>query len=160
MIYLITGEINQGKSTRLQEIYQEQLQGDGFFNRRVYQGDCLLGQEIVHLASGESRLLSCVKDLIPEEWHEECSYGRFSFSREGLDFGRKIIKNALSNQIQPLFIDEIGPLELEGKGFNEVFSQAITAKVDMYVVVRQRCLTSVIRQFKITEEDTGSFLPS
>lgn len=151
MIYLVTGEVNQGKSTWLLDTYQNQLKGDGFYNRKVYQGDCFVGQEIVHLATGESQLLSCKNGFIPDKWHEECSYSGFSFSKEGLDFGRVIVGNALFNQNQPVFIDEIGPLELEGKGFSEVFFNAIIAAVELYVVVRKKCLVSVIRQFGITE---------
>ncbi len=151
MIHMITGAVNQGKSTQLLGIYRSLQKGDGFYNRKIYHGDCFVGQEIVHLATGESRLFAFRDGFIPENWHEECRYDTFSFSREGLSFGREIIRNALDSNIEPLFIDEIGPLELEGKGFSKLFSSLLAASGEIYLVVRESCLENVVNKFGITE---------
>lgn len=151
MIYFITGAVNQGKSFNLINIYRSLGKGDGFYNRKLYRGDCFVGQEIVHLATGESRLFSLKIEFLPTGWYEECCYETFSFSREGLNFGRRIIENALENKINPVFIDEIGPLELEGKGFNEIFMKLLTVSVEIYIVVRKSCLMNVIKKYLITE---------
>lgn len=151
MIFLITGAVNQGKSTYIFNLYQKLSQGDGFYNHKIYEQNRLVGQEIVHFATGETRLLSAVDGFLPQKWCEECRYGRFSFSKEGLDFGRNIIRNALSNHIQPIFVDEIGPLEINGNGFSKIVTLLLSASVETYLVVREKCLESVINKFEITE---------
>ena len=151
MIFLITGAVNQGKSTYLLNLYQRLSQGDGFYNRKIYDQNRFIGQEIIHLATGEARLLSIIDGFQSPKWCEECHYGRFSFSKEGLDFGRNIIHNALSRQIQPIFIDEIGPLEICGKGFSKILTILLSSSIELYLVVREKCLDSVLNKFEITD---------
>jgi nucleoside-triphosphatase THEP1 len=170
MIHFITGAVNQGKSTRLLNIYRSLQMGDGFYNRKIYRGDSLAGQEIVHLASGASKLFSLREGFIPErerftldrkilfpageslfpaDWEEECRYDAFRFSRAGLNFGREIIRNALERQLELIFIDEVGPLELAGQGFYETVKASIAASINIYLVVRSNCLPEVIEKFSI-----------
>lgn len=149
MIYVITGAVNQGKTTRLLGIYQNLKIGDGFYNRKIYRGDMIAGQEIIHLATGASSLFSYREEFIPGNWDEECRYRSFSFSRAGLDFGRRIIQKALDSAMEPIFLDEIGPLELAGKGFGEIFMRLLAARMEMYVVVRMDCLKDVVKKFLI-----------
>lgn len=149
MVHLITGAVNRGKSTKLRLIYHNLQKGDGFYNRRIFREDSLMGQEIIRLATGESRLFSLRNEFIPESWVQECRYGAFSFSKAGLEFGRKIIARSILNHLEPLFLDEIGPLELEGKGFCESFSNALVAKIEIYAVVRDSCLEAVIQKFRL-----------
>ncbi len=154
MIYLITGAVNQGKSTYLYGVYNRLQTGDGFYNRRIYQGNCFAGQEIVRLTTGESRLFSYTNQFIPNDKSiledEECRFDVFSFSRQGLDFGRNILRNALDNHFEPVFIDEIGPLELAEKGFYEIFRDMAGSPIEIYAVVRKNCLKEVIAKFLIT----------
>ncbi|NLW48425.1 MAG: hypothetical protein GXY86_13975, partial [Firmicutes bacterium] len=129
MIYLITGTVNQGKSARLLGIYQSLKIGNGIYNHKIYRGDTIVGQELIHLVTGESRLFSYREEYIHRDWDEECRYRSFSFSRAGLDFGREIIEKALDSAGGPIFLDEIGPLELEGEWFCEIFKRLLAAQV-------------------------------
>lgn len=172
MIHLITGAVNQGKSTRLLNIYHSLQRGDGFYNRKIYHQGNFVGQEIVHLATGESKLFSFrngfIPDrkspfsdgngLFPDDCDEECRYDVFRFSREGLNFGRGIIRNALEHQLEPIFIDEVGPLELTGKGFYEILKTSIAASTNIYLVVRINCLPEVIDKFSIIRYQVISLL--
>ncbi|WP_190285246.1 hypothetical protein [Clostridium sp. JN-1] len=54
MINIITGSVNSGKSTKLVNIYKSLGKGDGFFNRKIYNGNCYIEQEIVRMSNGES----------------------------------------------------------------------------------------------------------
>lgn len=147
MIHLITGAVNQGKSTGLLAIYRRLGTGDGFYNRRILQGNETIGQAIIHMATGASRVLAYREGFIPRAWNEQCRYGPFSFAGEGFDFGRRIIQKALEKQIIPIFIDEIGPLELAGMGFDPIMFQALQYATELYVVVRENCIGEVIRRY-------------
>lgn len=68
-----------------------------------------------------------------------------------MEFGREIIQNALDRRIELLFIDEIGPLELEEKGFHEILWGVLVAPIEIYLVVRKSCLQKVIHKFAITK---------
>lgn len=151
MIHLITGGVNQGKSTRLLNIYQTLGKGDGFYNRRVYQGITLIGQEIIHLATGQRYMLAFREEHIPEGWNEECRLGPFSFSREGWEFGRQIIESGLENQVSPSFLDEIGPLELAGRGWDAILRRVLLTAPELFIVVRDSCIMEMIRKYRLQE---------
>ncbi|HBT17706.1 MAG TPA: hypothetical protein DEB05_12225 [Firmicutes bacterium] len=151
MIYIITGEINQGKSRKLLSFYREGQKGEGFYNYKIFRDGFYVGQKIIRLTTGESREFSYREGFIPDNWREEGRFKNFSFSKKGLEFGRNIIKNALAYYIEPLFIDEVGPLELQGKGFCGVFKDTLDAGVNAYVVIRKSCLNKVIDMFALKE---------
>lgn len=151
MIHLITGAVNQGKSTGLLEIYRRLGTGDGFYNRRILQGNETIGQAIIHMATGASCVLAYDDRFVPVGWRAACHYGPFSFSREGLDFGCQILETALDNGITPVFIDEIGPLELAGKGFDAIMARVVQQATDVYVVMRESCIGEVIRKYGLEQ---------
>jgi nucleoside-triphosphatase THEP1 len=151
MVHLISGAVHQGKSTYMLNLYRSLQQGDGFYNRHIFREGHLVGQEIVHLTTGASRPFSYRDGFIPKDWDEECRYDAFSFSGAGLDFGREILINAYQNHMEPLFVDEIGPLELAGKGFDRVVTALLPKVADWYVVVRRNCVEEVITRFGITK---------
>lgn len=149
MVYIVTGKINSGKTTRLLSIYNERKAGDGFINKKIYINNKYAGQEIIRLSTGDSKIFSLKKAFLTDEWQEEYSYDVYSFSKEGMPFAEEIIKDIIDNDISPIFIDEIGPIELQGLGFYKVFKEILKTKKDIFVVVREGCLEKVISQFEI-----------
>lgn len=149
MVYIITGNFNQGKTTKLLSLFNEEKRGDGFYNRKVFKDDIYIGQEIVSFSTGESEAL-CLKEwVLPENWDEDCRYDVYSFSKKGLKLAEEIAQRILKNGVKPIYIDEIGPLELQGKGFCHIFKTLLKTKKEMFVVVRESCLESVINEFNI-----------
>jgi nucleoside-triphosphatase THEP1 len=148
MIVIITGDINSGKSRYLLSLFHKNKTGDGFYNRRIFHASTCIGQEIVHLSTGKTCPFSYQSDHIPEHWDELYTYQDHSFSRSGIHFCQAILKNLIDNP-QPCYIDEIGPLELQEKGLFHEFQQILQTKKDIYVVIRNRCLSEVLLKFNI-----------
>ena len=67
MINIITGSVNSGKTRKLIDIFNTLKKGDGFFNRKIYIDDHYIGQSIVRILSGESRLWSN-RGIPTEKW--------------------------------------------------------------------------------------------
>lgn len=147
MINIITGSVNSGKSTKLVNIYKSLGKGDGFFNRKIYNGNCYIGQEIVRMSNGESMLWS-LKGKLPDCWQEECGYEIYSFSMAALKFAEQIINSLLALE-EPIFIDEIGPLELQNKGFHDLFKKCLILNKELYVVIRESCLKIILYKYNI-----------
>jgi len=76
-------------------------------------------------------------------------YETYSFSKEGLEFAENIINSLLSSGIEPIYIDEIGPLELHEKGFHELFKSCLSSRKELYVVIRKSCIKDVIEKYNI-----------
>jgi nucleoside-triphosphatase THEP1 len=149
MVNVITGEINSGKTSRLLSLYGEINRGDGFYCRKKYIANHYAGQEIIRLTNGESACFSFKQPFIPAGWDEVYSYEDYSFSRTGLLFVNKIAMDIVNNKNQPVFIDEIGPLELADRGFHEILNQFLFSETDLYLVIRASCLTKVINKYHI-----------
>jgi nucleoside-triphosphatase THEP1 len=150
MIYIITGEINSGKSSYLLKLYNRNRIGDGFYNRKLFSDSNYIGQEIVKLSNGHSSPFSYKSGYLPMYWDELFTYQDYSFSRSGLLFCSEIIRSSLNNPL-PCYIDEIGPLELQEIGLYQEFIEILQTKKDIYVVIRNRCLSDVLLKFKIDE---------
>ena len=109
-IFLLTGPTNSGKSTRLMEWAQRQKKIVGII--------CLRDR-------GKRELYSIHSNNYHEyEVHNEeepvFKIGNYKFSKESFEWAEQEILKALEVKPQWLIIDEIGPLELQGSGFDNV----------------------------------------
>jgi nucleoside-triphosphatase THEP1 len=151
MVYIITGKINEGKTTKLLSIFNKIKYGDGFINQKVFVDGVNAGQEIMRLSTGEKRYFSLKDGYMPDTWNEKVRYGSYSFSEEGFAFAEKIIRDVIENRTEPVFIDEIGPLELQGAGFHDLFSALLEQKIKIYAAIRESCLENAIQKFAIED---------
>jgi nucleoside-triphosphatase THEP1 len=148
MIHIITGELNQGKTEKALSIYSF-TRGDGFISRKIFKKNTFYGYEIVRLSTSESIPLAFKSGSTPFVWDEIFTAGSFSFSEKAFIFAESIIDEIIKGDANPVFIDEIGPLELEGKGFCNLLKQLLLTDKDIYITVRKSCLKDVIEAFKL-----------
>lgn len=150
MINIITGDIDSGKTTRMYEFYQQARFGDGFVTKKIYLNNINIGQRIIRLSNGEDRVFSLKKNFIPYSWNEKYRYYDYSFSTEGINFAERIIYDTVFNKHEPIFIDEIGPLEIFNKqGLFNSLNEVIDYEMELFVVVRDECLKPFLERFDI-----------
>jgi nucleoside-triphosphatase THEP1 len=155
MVYIVSAEINEGKTQKLLAIYNELKQGDGFVSRKIFlNGEDFIGYEIVRLSTNEKMPLAYKSRYVPSDWDEVYRYGPFSFSKKAFAFAGRIIDDTTIYNIEPVFIDEIGPLELEGKGFAALLEKVLKTQKDVYITVRNHCARDVIKEFNIQNHKT------
>jgi len=148
MITVITGPVDCGKTSEINKIF-ENSGGDGFISPKVYRDGVFVGYDLKHLATGETRALARIGKCSGFEGNLE--YGRFLFSRGSFDYANSILIDMAKNSIKPIFIDEIGPVELFGGGFHNGIISAIEANVDLYLVIGYRCFREAVDKFHIGE---------
>jgi nucleoside-triphosphatase THEP1 len=148
-VYIITGEINSGKTGTLLSIYHNLCRGDGFINSKIFDSGVYIGQRIIRLSTGESECFSFKDRFIPSDWDEEYRYDVYSFSKKGMEFARRTAADIIEKGVDPVFIDEIGPLELQMKGFYDIFSEILRKRKKVFVTVRSSCFEKVTEYFGI-----------
>ena len=150
-ISILTGARGQGKSTRLAEIFGEKPHIGGIITLRR-EGDL---RDFVNLATGESWSMQGEEnDQGP--WLE---VGRFRFSEAAFERAAdKLVSAALIQKVKLLIVDEIGPLELEEKGFAEILKILITIVPgpDLLLVVREELVEEVKQFFAIPDAEVLS----
>ena len=155
MINIVTGGIDSGKTRKMLSLYNELKRGDGFVSRKVFLNpEGFIGYEICRLSTGEKLPLAFKEAHIPPGWDEIYRIGPFRFSKKAFAFADAIITEILANPIEPVFIDEIGPLELSGKGFSSLLHRVLKAGKDLYLVVRTHCVAEVLEKFGIEDYHT------
>lgn len=149
LIHIICGEINSGKTAKLKSIYDAEKKGDGFIARKVFRDSLFTGYEIVRLSTGESVVQSLKSEFFPQHETPVYTRGPYSFFREGFSFADDIIDEIIIKGISPAFIDEIGPIELQGGGHHNRFEKLIRTDRAIYFTVRDWCLEKVISFYSI-----------
>ena len=164
MIYIVTGGIDEGKTQKIDAIYSQIKKGDGWVSRKIFFKTDFIGYEIVRLSTNEKMPLAYKVEHVPPGWDEIYRIGPFSFSKRAFDFAGTIGSEIIHQGIEPVFIDEIGPLELSGKGFCSLLEKILKASKDVYIVVRRHCVEDVIIKFGIKEYEkitpSATFAPS
>lgn len=145
-VFLLTGPIQSGKSTELLNRYQNQKGVGGFISlvvggkRHFYS----LSQKIkIPMESPEN-----VIDLL--------SVGRFQFSKKAFSIAENWFEDDLkSEQMKWMILDEIGPLELQDKGFSKLISTYLAKPPNPngIFVVRESLIESVLAKWKFDHLD-------
>ncbi len=150
MVYIITGPVGSGKSTRLLSLYKSIKCGEGFYNIRRYINNQCIGQDLIQMSTGKSMPFSRIRGYIPEDWDETACLYDYSFSKRGLTFAENIAESVLKSHMVA-FIDELGPLELKGLGLFSCYKKLCAAKLDIYTVCRNYCVQPVLELFEIED---------
>jgi len=152
MVYIVMGPIDSGKTRAMEKIFKEKGCGDGFISKKVFheEGE-LMGYEIVHLKTGRRMPLAYKTHFILSNWDEIFSIGPFSFSQKAVHFAEEIIDETCSTNNGPVFIDEIGPLELNGKGFCDILEKVLKTGMEIYISVRSHLVDAVVARFEIRD---------
>jgi nucleoside-triphosphatase THEP1 len=149
MIYIVSGPVDSGKTTRLREIFKTVPSGNagGFLSAKLLYPN-FKGYELVCLSKNIRQPLAVLAHEYKGQFTEAIYFQQFVFSKAAFDWGNLIIDESVSDQaIQNIFIDEIGPLELNEQGFCQAFKQALGSGKNIYVAIRSSCLLEIISVF-------------
>jgi len=148
-VIMITGDVGQGKTTFLLELIDVlksgQLDLAGFIARGIHKNDDRVGYDLEDLASGKT--CEFIRKERTAGWFR---HGKYYFSPEGVKFGTAILEQVDRDNTDLLIIDEIGPVELKGKGWSDAITKLVKETRMMQLwVVRSHILKRVIRNWKI-----------
>lgn len=148
-VYVVTGKIESGKTTLISELVNK-LQTDkisvsGIYSKRIVENYMTTGYNVVKISNEES-----VKFLRTKGSRDQQRIGKFYIYDGGLLAGKEEL---LLNKTQIKVIDEIGKLELEGKGWCESLYQIIEdSDSNLLLSVREEVLNEVIVKFGFSNE--------
>jgi nucleoside-triphosphatase THEP1 len=151
MIYIVSGGIDRGKTRKIESLYRRIGQGGGFVSRKIFDDTAFRGYEIVDLTTGRRLPLALKREMVPDNWDEAGRCGPFSFSLRAIAMAEKIVDDIIADGVEPVFIDEVGPLELQGQGFAPLLKKILDTDKEIYLTVRPTCLTPIVKHFGIKD---------
>ncbi len=149
-VFLITGRVMTGKSSYagrlVDQLREKGVRIAGFLASGVDQDQERLGFDLLNLQTGKKTLLSR-KDPVPEDW---IRYGRYAFDPEAFEMANREIILQSEQDPEILFLDEVGPLELQNLGWAPTIeSQLISCCTLQLWIVRKSLIEKVIKKWNL-----------
>ncbi|KAF0237386.1 MAG: hypothetical protein FD181_1952 [Prolixibacteraceae bacterium] len=146
-IYIITGKTGSGKTSLIQNLIQkfllENIRLSGIYSARILENDKTTGYDLVNIPTGETK-----KFLRVQGNENQQRIGKFYIDPVGMDKGNEILMNSQSKLI---IIDEIGKLELEGRGWAHSLEQLLKKSGSHLILsVRKEVIDKVTEKFMIS----------
>jgi len=149
MVTIITGSINSGKTTFVKDIYEKTKTGDGFVSIKIMSGNKVKGFDVLQLSTGDKQSFIRIVGSEPLGWAENCRIGQYTVSENAVNWVAGHIEELIRNEISPIFLDEVGDLEIDGKCFFMSLKRMVESGLDLYLSVRDKNLVSIIDGFGI-----------
>ena len=147
-VFIIAGEIGQGKTTCLIRLIEalkaENISVGGIYSPRIMEGDATIGYDLVNISDQTKEKYLRISD------DESLSkIGKYSILPPGQSLGYRAF--AVSS-IDVMFMDEVGLLELENKGWAKNLNELLNAsKSHLVLSVRDSFLERVIQKWKLDD---------
>lgn len=153
MIFILTGPVHSGKTTSLKRIIQQverkKLVVDGFLSEAVFKGQERIGYDLFDLKGKKS--IPLIRRAGKEGWQK---VGSYFFVPTGLEEAQQIISRSKDADI--CVVDEVGPLELSGKGFWPALKPILFPPLTTFLIAVRK---SILEEFLsiLDEADTKVF---
>ncbi len=145
---IITGDKGSGKTTLISQtaaiLAAQGVQTAGILQPAVFENQIKNGYAVKDLKTGEQTWL-CKRD----ETLSADAPGRFRFFDQGIALGEAALHPERLQEAAVLVVDEIGPFELQGMGWDQTLQQLLPGfDKPIMLVVRSSCIDDVIYRYK------------
>jgi nucleoside-triphosphatase THEP1 len=150
-VFIITGSVGEGKTNyakKLIDLFRNSnIIAGGILSERVMTDCQTTGYDVVNIETGEKEVFLRQND--------ECSsekIGRFFICPKGLDMGNTVLRSFISKENMVVIIDEVGLLELQGKGWAGSINDLLEkSKNHILITVRTHWIDEVIKKWNFTD---------
>jgi len=147
MIHLLCGPVASGKTTFLKKWAAKRRDVGGILSI----ADAKIGRIFVDIQTGDS----CPME-ISDPGEDFLPIGKYRFSIGAFNWAEQRLGRAFESSCRWMIIDEIGPLELGGKGLDAVTQWIIKnsrPEKDLLLVVRERLIAKVLHHYSMNTND-------
>ena len=155
-VFIVTGAKGSGKTTLLRDIVHHlkasNIQPEGFLAPAIETNGKRTGYKIRDV-NRDTEMPLCQREEVPNK----AQPGPFRFNPDGIHFGERILQSASSHQADILIIDELGPFELNGQGWDPALSELKgNWNKPMLWVIRESLTSAITDRYGATVMDTFS----
>lgn len=152
MVTIITGDKDIGKTTFLLRWQAMEGRGTGFCSRKTWERGVFTGYELLFFPDRQP--LPFIRPIATgkTDYRTQIMWHQFLFDSSVFsEVFQRIEAASVADNSQPVWIDEMGRLELSGQGFDSLFRYALTHFTDIRVVFRKRCLKELIAHYQLND---------
>jgi len=148
-VIIITGSIREGKTSFAKMLIglfrSHNISAGGIISERISDKESTVGYDLVNIETGERTVFlrldgECGPDRI----------GRFSICQDGIKTGNNILNSLIVKKNKVIIIDEVGLLELNGKGWAGSINSIIgISGINLVITVRSTFINDVINKWNL-----------
>jgi molybdopterin-guanine dinucleotide biosynthesis protein A len=150
---LVVGEPGSGKTSWCREhIDQRRKSGStvgGILSPAIVKQGQRVGSNAIDLLTGEEVAFARLSHYRSFKGAEKV--GNYTISRNGIIFACDAIKRAVESKCDLVVVDEVGPLELAGKGLMPAVELALSSPGNVLIVVRSSLREALQKHFYACE---------
>lgn len=149
-VIVITGDTQSGKTNFLRKIQESLVEKSlgqvGFIAESIYEDEQIKGHILKDLSTNQSFRIS-----YRDYKNNAQNVGRFYLLNEGLEFGKQILQRIIhAKRKDVLIVDEVGRLELDGKGWASEVKELLKNKSrPIILIVRGKYLDEFVEKFQV-----------
>lgn len=151
MITIVTGKINEGKTTKIKLMYHEDKKGDGFIAIKKMDGTNVHSFLATKLSTKEQKVLMLHKNYYSESFISAGKIGPYLINLFTLSWVEKSIEKMIKKRVEPIYLDEIGVLELDGYGYDRILKKLIDSKLDLIISTRTDLLEKIKEHYNLKD---------
>ena len=150
-IIIITGKVHEGKTTLAREIANKFVDGGKKIGGVLCEAENRDGYRFAYhvedLRTGQkTKLISKEKT---ENYYDV--FWSYYFMKDGMDFVSRCLSPEYLKDVDAVFVDEIGAMELDGRGYCDKIPVLLDSGIPaIYLVIREQFVDSVCKKFNIT----------
>ncbi len=151
MNIIFTGKINEGKTSALRDHYEKNQLGDGFISVKKMIGDRVHSYISTRLSTKEEKVILVHEQFFSKDFLVAGKIGPYIINLLTLESIEKSIIKMISSKVEPIYLDEIGVLELKGYGYDYIFRKMIQSKLSFIISVREDLADEVISKYQLKD---------
>ncbi len=151
MITIVTGKINEGKTTTLKNLFYDNKKGDGFISIKKMEGSKVHSFIATQLSTQEHKVLLLHEYYYSNSFVTAGKMGPYLINLFTLNWIEKSIEKMIEEKIEPIYLDEIGMFELKGYGYDRIFRKILESNLDLIFVTRIDFLEQVKEHYNLKD---------
>lgn len=145
MITFVTGSRNRGKSSYLRDWYLQQPEGTALFSLKRFVKGEHTGYDLLLEPGGILRTLCSLRETASLSDGKGSVCGKYIFDDSVFEEAYRFVLKATNNNPQKIiWLDEVGNLELQKKGFYPIIRLAESLNFELRIGIRSSCLVQFI----------------
>ena len=150
-IFIISGPVGGGKTTFTKNIIEflkdQDIKSEGILSERITGGSETLGYDIIDISTGKREVFLRENEKTGNE-----KIGKFYISPKGLAKGRSILEELTTYITGIVIIDEVGLLELQGRGWHDSISELLEKSSNhILITVRDKFVDEVKKKWNLSD---------
>jgi nucleoside-triphosphatase THEP1 len=132
-------------------LYNQHHLGDGFVALKKMDKEKIVGFDCLHLSTQKIFPYAIHDYYYNNQFQTTTILGPYHFNEDTLLMIEKTFDELISLNISPLYLDEVGQLELNNQGNAKILQKLIDHHCELYLSIREEFIEKFVQKYHLNE---------